>query len=150
MHIKFFCQNCFTECYLSIREKIKTFKCEGCGRSRKLYSYDQQPKTNKVVHCLICNSHDLFVRDNPRRIIGILYLGISLMCAYWTYGVSIIPGLFMFNWYCRRYSKITICYDCYTKYYKFPLNPLHKEYNLKYATDKEKEIRNNRKVPNFH
>ena len=42
------------------------------------------------------------------------------------------------------------CYDCYTKYYNFPVNPLHTEYNLEYAAEKEKEIRNNRRLPNFH
>lgn len=150
MHIRFHCQNCFSECYSSIREKIQTFKCESCGRSSEFHSYDSKPKTNKVVHCLICKSEDFFVRDNPRRILGISYFVISLGCAYWTYGISIIPGLFMLKWHFRRYSKITICYDCYTKYYNFPVNPLHKEYNLKYAAKKENEIRNIRKLPNFH
>ena len=150
MHIRFNCQNCFTECYSSLRAKIKTLKCPSCGRNRELYPYDQQRKTDTVFHCLICKSHDFFIRDDPRRILGIVYFTISLGCVYWTYGLSIIPGLFMFNWHFRRYSKITICYDCYTKYYNFPLNPLHKEYSIKFAAEKEKEIRNIRTLPNFH
>ena len=150
MHIRFYCQTCFTECVSSIRKKIQTFKCASCGDSRELDSYERQSRTNVVIHCLICKSQDFFVRDNPKRILGILYLGLSLGCAYWTYGVSILIGLFLFLWLSHRYSKITICYDCYTKYYNFPVNPLHKEYNLEFATKKEKEIRNIRKLPNLY
>ena len=114
-----------------------------------LYFSNDQENTKKVINCVVCKSNDFFVRHDLQQMLGFFYFIIGCSGAYWTYGLSMIPAFFMVDWYFRRFAKITVCYDCYARYYNYRVNSRHQEYSLKFAAEKEAKIRNDRRLPHF-
>jgi len=99
---------------------------------------------------VVCGKEDFYIRDDTRKVLGLVWLVVGIAAAYFTYGISLVVGGAGFYWYFFRYGKLTVCYHCYAKYRNCKLNPGHEEYDLKLTQAFEREIRNDRTSRDFH
>ena len=149
MQINFLCPHCYRECQNTPGKDKPVFVCPSCKRQKVLCYTEAYTSRNQVDFCAICARSDFYVRDDTRRIWGILSLLAGLAGAYFTYGVSALLGVFGFYWYSIRYPKLTICYHCFAKYRQCRLNPLHQEFDLDRMEKFEREVRNDRSSRDF-
>jgi len=105
---------------------------------------------NQVDACAVCYRTDFYVRDDTRRVAGMILLLVGLGGAYFTRWISLLLGGIGFYWYSIRYPKITICYHCYAKYRFCRLNPEHQEYDVKKMEEFERGVRNDRSSRDFN
>jgi hypothetical protein len=144
MRILFPCRHCFAQCKASPAHDKGLVLCNACGKQQALRYSESHRLQNIVDKCGVCNQEDFYIRDETRKVLGLVYLLAGLGAAYFTYGVSLALGGWGFYWHFWKYPKLTICYHCYAKYRNCRLNPRHKEYDLAFVANLEKEIRNDR------
>lgn len=149
MRITFLCRRCYGECQARPQEKGVPVACRSCGTTQPLRFTRAHLTENRVDCCAVCGREDFYVREEPRKLMGLVYLLLGLGLAYWTYGISLVPGLLGFDRYFRKFPKLTICYHCYAKYRDCHPSPEHKEYDLQFAERLEREIRNDRTLRDF-
>lgn len=149
MQITFLCQNCYRECRNNPDKDKPAFVCPSCKRQQFLRYTEAYTSRNQVDFCAVCGRSDFYIRDDTRKIWGIICLFVGLAASYFTYGVSAVLGGLGFYWYSIRYSKITICYHCYAKYRHCRLNPEHQEFDPKKMEGFESEVRNDRSSRDF-
>jgi hypothetical protein len=144
MQIVFRCPRCFAECKAnpSKAEAEPPMVCSACRKPQELHYSEAHRQRNLVDSCAVCQQRDFYVRDEPRKAWGLVWLLAGLCLAYFTYGFSLVLGGFGFYWHFWKYPKLTICYHCYTKYRNCRVNPEHHEYDLKKMEMLEKAIRN--------
>jgi hypothetical protein len=102
-----------------------------------------------VDACAVCERRDFYIRDEARKIWGLVYFLAGLGAAYFTYGVSLTLGVFGLYWHFWRYPKLTICYHCYAKYRNCHVNPEHREYDVEKMEMLERQIRDDRTLKDF-
>lgn len=149
MRITFLCRRCYGECQARPREKGVPATCRSCGTMQPLRFTQAHLAGNRVDRCAVCSREDFYVREEPRKLMGLVYLLLGLGLAYWTWGISLFAGLLAFDRYFRRFPKLTICYHCYAKYRDCRPSPEHGEYDLAFAEQLEKEVRNDRTLRDF-
>jgi hypothetical protein len=149
MQIIFLCQHCYRECRDNPEKDKPVFVCPSCKRQQVLRYTEAYTSHNQVDICAVCGRSDFYVRDETRRIWGIISLLAGIAAAYFTFGVSAVLGGFGFYWYSIRFPKLTICYHCLAKYRKCRLNPDHHEFELKKMEEFESEVRNDRSSRDF-
>jgi hypothetical protein len=147
MRIYFLCRFCFTPCVAN--EQGDQVQCPACHRTQPLHLTEAHRKKNTVDRCAVCQQSDLYVRDEPRKLLGVLYLLLGLAGAYFTYGLTLIVGVFGLYWYWWLYPKLTVCYHCYAKYRNSRVNADHREYDLNVVQRFEQAIRNDRTSRDF-
>lgn len=149
MQILFHCRYCFAECRASPTKDKGLLSCPRCRKQLVLQYSDSHRQENRVDVCAICQQQDFYIRDEPRRVWGLVFLLVGLLAAYWTFGVSLLLGAYGFVWHFRKFPKLTICYHCYAKYRNSRVNPEHREYDLEKVETFEKAIRNDRSCRDF-
>lgn len=149
MRITFLCRRCYRPCHARARKEDTHLSCSSCGTVQYLRFTDSHLTINLVNQCVVCGQGDLYIRDEPRKVIGLVSLLLGLVLAYWTFGISIVLGLLVFDHYVRKFPKVTICYHCYASYQNCRTAPMHKEYDLQFAELLEKKIRNDRTMRDF-
>lgn len=149
MRILFLCRHCFSQCRGKIGKSNQALNCLSCGKAQVLHFTEPYFERNQVDCCAVCQYRKFYVRDEPRKLLGLAYLVLGAGFAYWTFGLTLLAGFLGFHWYFFKYPKVTICYNCYAKYQDCCLNPKHLEYNLELAESLEQEIRNDRRLPDF-
>ena len=149
MRIIFLCRHCFSECRSKIKKADQALSCFSCGKPQILHLTEASFEQNQVDCCAVCQNREFYVREDPRKLLGIAYLTFGLGFSYWTFGLTVLVGFWGFHWYFFKYPRITICYNCYAKYQECCLNPKHLEYNLELAARVEQEIRNDRRLRDF-
>jgi hypothetical protein len=149
MQISFLCQHCYRECKNNTSKDKPVFVCPSCKRQQILRYTEAYSSRNQVDRCAICGRSDFYIRDDTRRILGIVSLLTGFAAAYFTYGVSAVFGCLGFYWYSIRYPKLTVCYHCFAKYRECRLNPLHQEFDLKKMEKFESQVRNDRSSRDF-
>jgi hypothetical protein len=149
MRITFLCRRCYRECQAQPQEKGNPVSCRSCSTVQALRFTQAHLTRNRVDRCAVCGLGDFYVREDPRKLAGLAYLLLGLGLAYWTYGISLVPGLLGFDRHFRKFPKLTICYHCYAKYRDCRPAPDHKQYDLQVAERLEKEIRNDRTLRDF-
>jgi hypothetical protein len=149
MQILFRCRHCFAECRANPSRDNGVVLCPACRKQQAL-RYTEGYKTHNIVDsCAVCQGQDFYVRDEARKIWGLVYLLAGLVAAYFTYGASLVPGGFGYYWHFWRYPKLTVCYRCYAKYRNCRVNPEHQEYDLEKMKTLETAIRNDRSFRDF-
>lgn len=149
MRVTFLCRRCYRECHARPQEKSAPLACRSCGAAQPLRFTREHLNGNRVDRCAVCGQGDFYVREEPRKLMGLVYLLLGVGLAYWTYGISLVPGLLGFDRYFRKFPKLTVCYHCYAKYRDCRPSPEHREYDLQFAERLEKEIRNDRTLRDF-
>lgn len=149
MRITFLCRRCYGECRTRPRKESSPIKCRSCGAVQPLRFTRRHLDQNRVDQCAVCGRGDFYVRDEPRKLMGLVYLLAGLALAYWTYGATLVLGLLGFDRHFRKYPKLTICYHCYAKYQDCRPDPSHQAYDLRVAERLEQEIRNDRTFRDF-
>ena len=149
MQIFFLCRHCFAECQASPKKDKGLVACLSCRKQQVLHYTDIHKLLNRVDACAVCQRRDFYVRDEARKILGLVYLLLGAGAAYFTYGVSLALGGFGCYWHFWKYPKLTVCYHCYAKYRNCRLNPEHRGYDLEKMELFEKAIRNDRSFRDF-
>jgi len=150
MQILFRCRHCFAECKANPSRDQGLVSCKACGKQQVL-RYTQSYRVHNVVdRCAVCNNQDFYCRDEARKAWGLIYLVAGSAAAYFTYGLTLIAGVYGLYWYFWKYPKLTVCYHCYTKYRNCRVNPQHREYDLEVVNRFEKQVRNDRTFRDFH
>ena len=149
MRITFLCRRCYRACHVRAREEETPFSCSSCGTVQSLRFTHAHLTINLVDQCVVCGKGDFYVRDEPRKVMGLASLLLGLVLAYWTFGISFVLGLLVFDHHFRKFPKVTICYHCYTSYQNCRPAPTHKEYDLQFTELLEKKIRNDRTMRDF-
>jgi hypothetical protein len=149
MRILFRCLFCFAECEARPGRDQGFISCKACGKQQALQYTESLRFHHTVDSCAVCRREDFYIRDDVRKLWGLLYLLVGLTAAYFTYGVSLALGIWGFYWHSWKYPKVTICYHCYAKYRNCRVNPKHGEYNLELVRTFEREIRDDRTFRDF-
>jgi DNA-directed RNA polymerase subunit RPC12/RpoP len=133
-----------------------TYRCPKCSRDNRVDQFEQQeslvcgscshaiavPESavvdGHVQRCVVCPSHELFVRkDFPQRLgVGIVVVGLASSCVawgfayrFWTYGIlfataAIDALLFLI------FSDCLTCYRCGSRYRGPSVTQRHEPFNL--------------------
>jgi hypothetical protein len=149
MQIVFPCRHCFAECFANPSKDKGLVVCGACRKQQVLHYTDAHRAQNSVDSCAVCRRQDFYIRDEARKAWGLVYLFAGVVAAHPTYGASLLPGVFGFYWYFRKYPKLTVCYHCYAKYRNARVNPEHQEYDLEKMERFEKAIRDDRTFRDF-
>lgn len=149
MQVFFRCHYCFAECHASPATDNGQVVCPACKKQQFLRYTESHKNQNRIDSCAVCQRQDFYVRDEARKIWGLVYLLTGLAATYFTYGGSLILGGYGFYYHFWKYPKLTLCYHCYAKYRNCRINPEHKEYDLARVEGFEKEIRNDRTLRDF-
>ena len=86
MQIGYDCPSCSAPVRLSGVETLSVLPCPHCGTALEVpadgFAADSPPR---LVRCLVCPSHDLFIRkDFPQRLgVGIVVVGLLASCVAW-------------------------------------------------------------------
>ena len=150
MQITFLCRDCYRECRGNPARDKGIIICPSCKRQQVLRYTRSHVPHNQVDVCAVCHRTDFYVRDDTRRVVGMILLLAGLGAGYFTRWISLPLGGIGFYWYSIRYPKVTICYHCYAKYRFCRLNPLHQEYDMQKMKEFEQSVRNDRGSRDFN
>lgn len=136
MQITYRCPTCGRDSRVDDIEQLETLVCRHCG-----YAMTIPPGAVEGSHlrrCLVCPSHELFVRkDFPQKLgVGIVVVGLAASCVawgfayrFWTYGIlfataAIDAVLFLI------FADCLSCYRCGARYRGPGVTQRHEAFNL--------------------
>lgn len=122
MNITFACPKCLETVRVDVADDADTIVCPACRRPLPIP--EDALHNGEVSRCLVCPSHDLFVRkDFPQRLgVGIVVLGFAVSCLtwywylpIWTFGVLFATALIdVALWFVVK--NCLSCYRCDAQY----------------------------------
>ncbi len=136
MNIVFQCPECGQGCQAAINSSGGDFSCAHCGARWEAPS--DALDGDRLTHCLLCPSTDLFVRkDFPQRLgVAIVTIGILASCVawgyremYWTFGILFFTALLDVVLYIVVPMAL-MCYRCGAQYRGVVAQENHAAFNL--------------------
>lgn len=136
MQITYRCAECGRDSRVDQLEQHTSLRCGGCGHVIDVPR--QAIDGSHVQRCVVCPSHELFVRkDFPQKLgVGIVVLGLAASCVawgfgyrFWTYGIlfataAIDALLFLI------FSDCLTCYRCGARYRGPGVTQRHEPFDL--------------------
>lgn len=136
MQITYRCPECGRDNRVDQLEQCETLSCGSCGHAIAVPSHAIEG--THVQRCVVCPSHELFVRkDFPQRLgVGIVVFGLAASCVawgfgyrFWTYGflfasAAIDALLFLV------FADCLTCYRCGARYRGPGVTQRHEPFNL--------------------
>jgi DNA-directed RNA polymerase subunit RPC12/RpoP len=136
MHVTYACQSCHNTVRHDFDQSTKTLDCPHCRQQIKLPSGAVEGQ--RVLRCLVCPSHDLYVRkDFPQRLgvllVAIGIIGSSIAWYYtslaWTFGIlfaTAAADVLLFT----LVGNALMCYRCGAQYRGVANMESHGQFNL--------------------
>lgn len=133
-----------------------TYRCPECGRDNRVDEIDQREsvvcggcghaiaipsgaiEAGHVRRCVVCPSHELFVRkDFPQKLgVGIVVVGLAASCVawgfayrFWTYGILFATAAIDAVLY-LVFTDCLTCYRCGARYRGPGVTQRHEPFNL--------------------
>lgn len=136
MQITYRCPECGRDNRADQIEQQDSLVCSGCGHA--IAVPEGAIEGGHVLRCIVCPSHELFVRkDFPQKLgVGIVVAGLAGSCVawgfgyrFWTYGIlfataAIDALLFLI------FSDCLTCYRCGARYRGPGVTERHEPFNL--------------------
>ena len=136
MHVTYACHNCDAAVTHSFTAGTTALECASCHQ--KIEVPTGAVEGNRVRRCLVCPSHDLFVRkDFPQRLgvllVAVGIIGSSIAWYYanlaWTFGIlfaTALADLLLFT----LVGNALMCYRCGAQYRGVAEMESHGQFNL--------------------
>ncbi|HEX6961820.1 MAG TPA: hypothetical protein VF175_08140 [Lacipirellula sp.] len=136
MHVTYACQTCHAAVRQDFDESTASLRCPHCQQQINLPPGAVEDR--RVRRCLVCPSHDLFVRkDFPQRLgvllvmVGIIGSSIAWYNAslMWTFGIlftTALADLLLFTFV----GNALMCYRCGAQYRGVAEMETHGQFNL--------------------
>jgi DNA-directed RNA polymerase subunit RPC12/RpoP len=136
MHVTYACQSCHTAVRQDFDESTRLLGCPHCQQQIILPAEAVQGQ--RIRRCLVCPSHDLYVRkDFPQRlgvllvIVGVVGSSIAWYNAslMWTFGIlfaTALADLLLFT----LVGNALMCYRCGAQYREVAEMESHGQFNL--------------------
>lgn len=126
MNITYACPSCDEATRTDVAATDEHLDCPHCGQSITVPedAFDGQ----RLRRCLVCPSHDLFVRkDFPQQLgVGIVVLGFAISCVTWYFylvyatfavlGATVLVDVVLF----ALMGNAVMCYRCHAQYRGVP------------------------------
>lgn len=122
MNITYACPHCSAPQRAEIDDSLRQLTCSACQRSVETPADAMQG--DRLRRCLVCPSHDLFMRkDFPQRVgvalVGVGIVGSSIAWSYnnlwWTFGILFSTALIDVALY-MLVGNALMCYRCGAHY----------------------------------
>jgi DNA-directed RNA polymerase subunit RPC12/RpoP len=136
MHVTYACQTCHSAVRQEFDESTHSLACPQC--QQRINLSPQAVEGSRVRRCLVCPSHDLYVRkDFPQRlgvllvVIGVVGSSIAWYNAslVWTFGIlfaTALADLLLF----ALVGNALMCYRCGAQYRGVAEMETHGQFNL--------------------
>lgn len=136
MHVTYACQSCHAAVRQDFDEQARTLDCPHCRQQIKLPP--DAVEGQRVCRCLVCPSHDLYIRkDFPQRLgvllVAIGVIGSSIAWYYanlpWTFGIlfaTALADVLLF----ALVGNALMCYRCGAQYRGVAEMETHGQFNL--------------------
>jgi hypothetical protein len=101
--------------------------CENCGQPNDVVA----PAAGATIaRCAACGDAEMYIQKDFNRTTGVVLVAIGAVFVPWTYGLSLlaVTVLDFVVYYLVR--DVEVCYECQAVHRGYPLNPLHKHFDL--------------------
>jgi hypothetical protein len=101
--------------------------CENCGQPNDVIA----PASGATIaRCAACGDAEMYIQKDFNRTTGVVLVAIGAVFVPWTYGLSLlaVTVLDFVVYYLVR--DVEVCYECQAVHRGYPLNPLHKHFDL--------------------